>query len=109
MPGEQHAFYVDVKVMPEHREAFDELIVAHSKRTIALEEGCLEFEVYVHRHDPNRYALYEVYADDAALEEHQYSNRLWKFRQATDHMISERTIYVLGGLEDVSNFPGSES
>lgn len=108
MPGE-HAFYVDVQVIPEHREAFDELMVAHSRRTLTQEEGCLEFEVYVHRQDPNRYALYEVYADDAALKEHQYSNRLWKFRQATDHMISERTIYTLGGREDVSNFPGSET
>ena len=98
MSGE-HAFYVDVQVIPEHREAFDQHMVAHSRRTLAArtsatspaarpkegllvyggvqgegaggvsaqEEGCLEFEVYVHRNDPNRYALYEVYADDAAL------------------------------------------
>ena len=33
MSGE-HAFYVDVQVIPEHREAFDD---------VAQEEGCLEF------------------------------------------------------------------
>ena len=103
------AFYVEVDVDPGQREAFDELMIAHAKGTLAGEDGCLAFNVYVDRMDPDRYALYERYADQAALDVHRTSARLAAFRKATDPMILGRRIWFVGEEIDVSYFPGQES
>ena len=72
------------------------------------EEGCSEFEVYVHRNNPNSYELCEVYEDDASLGHYQFCKRLLTFRDGTDHMIATRDINRIGGQDDIHNSPGGD-
>ena len=102
-------FFVEVVVDPEQRERFDGMMARHAAGTLAEEAGCLAFDVYVNRKDPNRYALYERYADQAALDLHRFSARLAAHREETDPLIVERRIWPLGNEIDVSNFPGQEA
>ena len=101
------AYYVEIAVDPTQREDFDQRMLQHAKGTLDEEEGCLAFDVYVDRTDPNRYALYELYADQAALDLHRTSVRLGTFRKATDPMIRKRRIWSVGEEIDVSHFPGA--
>ena len=105
--AEAVALFVDIEVGPAQRDAFHALILAHAEATLAEEPGCLTLNVYVDARDPNRFALYEVYADQAAVAQHGATVRVGRFRQATDAMITKRRIWALGEEIDVSNFPGS--
>jgi|TARA_Y100000310_G_C20258497_1_gene612497 quinol monooxygenase YgiN len=101
-------FFVELVIEPSGRESFDRLMREHSKATLATEEGCLVFDVYVHSDDPNRYALFELYADEAALDTHRFSAQLAKHRQEIDHFIKDVKILTIGDEVDRSNFPGKK-
>jgi len=105
----KHRFHVDILVYPKYRESFDSLMAEHSKNTLQNEPGCLEFTVFIDNLNPNKYALFEMYADDTSLDYHKNTKSLGKFRQSTDHMISKRTIYVISDEVHVSEFPGDNS
>jgi len=101
-------FFVELDIEPSGRESFDRLMREHSKATLATEKGCLAFDVYVHSDDPNRYALFELYADEAALDTHKFSAQLAKHRQEIDHFIKSVRILTIGAEVDRSNFPGKQ-
>ena len=100
------AFFVEIGVDPAHREEFDDVMMKHSKRTLAEEQGCLKFDVYVSREDPNRYGLYEVFEDEAALIVHTSSDRLSGYREATDPIVVSENVWSVGELVDVTKLPG---
>lgn len=86
------ALVVEFQVKPEKRQAFEALMRQHSAGTLQDEEGCLQFDVLVPKKDDGRVLLYEVYRDDAALQEHMNSARLAKTRGSYDDMIDGRSI-----------------
>ena len=103
------AFFVELSIDPAQRGAFDELMMQHAKGTLAEEQGCLAFDVYVDRTDPNRYALYELYADRAALDVHRTSARLGSHRREIDPLILTRRIWTVGEEVDASHFSGEQA
>ena len=64
--------------------------------------------MYVDRKNPNRYALYELYADEEALDIHRFSRQLAKHRREVDTAILRRVIYRIGDKADESEFRGSK-
>lgn len=101
-------FFVELDIDPTQREDFDKNMLAHSKATLNGEEGCLAFDVYVDRSNPNRYALFELYADEQALDVHRFSKQLAKHRQEVDPAILRRKILRIGDEVAESGFRGSE-
>ena len=101
-------FYVELEIDPAQRHIFDQKMLQHSKATLDGEPGCLAFDVYADRRDPNKYALYELYADEAALDAHRFSAQLAKHRKEVDQFILSRRIWLIGGEVDVSQFPGKD-
>jgi (4S)-4-hydroxy-5-phosphonooxypentane-2,3-dione isomerase len=63
---------VHVHVRPEHREGFIEATLDNARNTVQ-EPGNLRFDVLQQLDDPNRFVIYEVYRDDAALAAHKAS------------------------------------
>ena len=101
-------YYVELDIDPAQREDFHTNLLRHSEATLAGEEGCLVFDMFVDVRDPNRYALFELYADEAAVDLHRFSPQLAKHRGEVDPAITSRTIWVVSGQIDESNVPGSE-
>lgn len=101
-------YYVELDIDPAQREEFHVNMLNHSEATQRGEEGCLVFDVFVDARNPNRYALFELYADEAAVDEHRFSKQLAKHRKEVDPAITKRVIWVVSGQIDESNFRGTE-
>lgn len=62
---------VDIEVKPGSEAAFQELISVNAKASAGTEDGCKQFDVLQSRETPTKFALYEVYADEAAFASHR--------------------------------------
>ena len=101
-------YYVELDIDPAQREEFHVNMMTHSEATLKGEKGCLVFDVFVDARNPNRYALFELYADEAAVDEHRFSKQLAKHRTEVDPAILTRVIWVVSGKVDESQFRGTE-
>ena len=90
------AFYVMAEVDPAQRAAFDRGLAEHAAQTLADEDGCLAFDVYVDTTSPNRYLWYEVYADDAAFEVHRKAPLIERSRTTLDPAMLRRSVWYRG-------------
>ena len=65
------AIWVSVQVKPERRDDFLKAIEEDARGSRDDEPGCLRFDVLQDSADPDHYYFYEVYRNEAALEEHR--------------------------------------
>ena len=85
---------VDFRVQPGTKARFLEIIREHAAQTLASEEGCLRFEVCDPIEGGDRVFLYEMYADEAALEVHKASPILARTRERYADLMESRDIHV---------------
>jgi (4S)-4-hydroxy-5-phosphonooxypentane-2,3-dione isomerase len=78
-----YAIWVTVKVKPDKREQFLDVIEDDSICSVRDEPGCVRFDVLQDRSDPNTYYFYEVYHDEAAFEAHTKTPHLARWRAAS--------------------------
>ena len=71
-----HVIIVRWRLRPDSVDAFERAMREHVAATRRTEPGCLQFDVAVDKQDPRTYHLFEVYADDQALEQHSKSPTL---------------------------------
>lgn len=83
---------VDIKIKSEHLAAFKQEIARHIAATKAGESGCVQFDFSVDTEDPERFYLYEVYADDDALEAHHHSPSLAQYRETSKDWAVHRNV-----------------
>ena len=86
------ALAVEIPVNHEHRDAFAAQLKDHASKTLAGEDGCLQFDAHNAPDDPNVFFIYEVYADEDAMAIHRASPQLANYREATAHMVIERKL-----------------
>ena len=89
---------VDFRVKPGTKARFLEIIGEHAAQTLANEEGCLRFEVCDPLEGEDRVFLYEMYADEAALEAHKASPILARTRERYVDLMESRDIHVCNVL-----------
>jgi autoinducer 2-degrading protein len=79
---------VEIHVNPEQRQAFVSATRENHLGT-RTEPGNLRFDVLQSEEDPNRFMLYEVYRDQAALEAHQKQAHYLKWKSAAEPMMAQ--------------------
>jgi autoinducer 2-degrading protein len=84
-----YAIVVRQKIQPEHLEAYLELMLSHARGSLAEEPGCLRFDVVQNEADPSEVFLYEVYRDQAALDEHGKTPRFARVVSTIKHWFAE--------------------
>ena len=57
------------------------LVKQHAKRCLKLEPGCLYFDIMVPQEQHNQITLYEIYSDQAALDDHLTTDHMEQFRK----------------------------
>ncbi len=80
---------VTVKVKPEKRQQFLEVIEDDSISSVRDEPGCVRFDVLQDNADPNTYYFYEVYQDEAAVAAHRQTPHLARWLKASEEVLSE--------------------
>lgn len=84
-----YALWVSVKVKPEMRDKFLEVIENDSICSPRDEPGCVRFDVLQDQSDPDRYYFYEVYHDEAAFKAHTETPHLALWRAASAEVLVE--------------------
>ena len=88
------ALHVTLHVRLERREELLEAISRQGAASLALEPGCLLFDISVDDDDPSRVLLYEVYADREAFEAHRETPHFAVWSAAAEACVvrAERTV-----------------
>lgn len=89
------ALVVQMDMKPERRDDFIAIMRRHAENCLAVEDGCLYFDVAVSRDDENQLVLYEVYRDQAAWDIHANSAHLAATRESYHGMLSGRDRVVV--------------
>lgn len=76
------ALSVSVQVNPGRLEAFVEAIRTNAERSFTDEPGCLYFDVSQDVADDHHFTLYELYADEAAVDAHRNQPHFKVWREA---------------------------
>jgi quinol monooxygenase YgiN len=79
---------VSLQVVPGHLDAFVEAIRTNAERSFTDEPGCRYFDVSQDLADDHHFTLYEVYADEAAVEAHRSAPHFKVWREAVaEHVV----------------------
>ena len=97
----QVAVLAQVDIDPAQKDAFDARAHRHAADSQANEEGCLMFQVNTVEDNPNRYVMYEIYVDKAAIETHMNSVHMQAFRSDSADMVTDRVITFLDVVTEV--------
>ena len=65
------------------------------------EPGCLKWEWSRHVDEPNRFAIYELYVDEAAIQLHKSSEHFDAWNESLPSFVKEKTagIYDVAGVD----------
>ncbi len=74
---------VQIEPKPEKVEAFLELALFDARNS-RQEPGCLRFDVLKALDDPPRFAFYEVYKDEAAVQAHRQTSHYARWIKEID-------------------------
>jgi autoinducer 2-degrading protein len=85
---------------PGMEDKFKEAMTAQAKRCLANEPGCLQFDVTQDPKNPTRFAMLEVYEDDAAIKAHQDSLHFKDFRTVVSELVADRKVEVFTIVSD---------
>jgi autoinducer 2-degrading protein len=81
-----HMIMVRLEVKPERVDDFLKLVLFNAAES-RKEPGNLRFDVVRSVDEPNRFGLYEVYRDDAAIGAHQATPHYAKWRAEVEALL----------------------
>ncbi|MFO1303278.1 MAG: putative quinol monooxygenase [Burkholderiales bacterium] len=73
--------FARIRAAPGRGDALAALLAEQVGAVRRTEPGCLEYRVHRATEDPDLFAFYEIYADDAAFAAHRASPHLADFRR----------------------------
>jgi (4S)-4-hydroxy-5-phosphonooxypentane-2,3-dione isomerase len=88
------AIVVDFRLKPGVRAEFRKLIDVNARMSAQTELGCQRFDVLEPRDQPDRVLLYEIYDDEAAIEEHRTTAHYLTFNAESAALVMEKTIVL---------------
>ncbi|CAN0172707.1 unnamed protein product, partial [Phaeothamnion confervicola] len=80
---------VTIRIKPANVDAFMGMLAANAAAA-RKEPGCLTFDVLVDPQDKTRVMLYEVYASEAAFQEHQAQEAFKVYLAEAVPLLAER-------------------
>ncbi|GAB2663107.1 putative quinol monooxygenase [Kribbella swartbergensis] len=87
---------VSLQVVPGHLDEFVAAIRTNAERSFTDEPGCLYFDVGQDQADDHHFMLYEVYADEAAVEAHRAAPHFKVWREAVaEHVVPGSQVNTL--------------
>jgi len=84
------ALSVQLRIRPEHVDAFMQHAIANGQAARESEPGCKTFDLLVDPQDATRVMLYEVYADEQAFEAHQQTTHFKNYLAEAVPLLASR-------------------
>ena len=84
------ALVVEIRLEPGRKDAFLARALEHRDNVLDNEPGCLRFDIAASEEEADKVFLYEVYADEAALETHFNTAYMKQYLEDTGPMIAAR-------------------
>ena len=84
--------FVELDIAPGQKEAFLNRARQHRDNVHKNEPNCLRFDISEPDDDENKVRLYEVYADQAAVDHHMETPYMKAYREDTGPMVADRRI-----------------
>lgn len=84
------ALVVEFTIASGQLDRFLDRVGRHADTCLAKEKGCLRFDILVPHDASDRVYLYELYADQAAVDTHLASEHMAEYLADTKDMIAER-------------------
>ena len=81
-------YIVHITVKPEFIEEFKAETLANARGTVS-EPNNYRFDVLQQSDDPAKFVLYEVYADESALEEHRQTAHYARWKSTVEPWMAE--------------------
>ena len=82
---------VEIEIVAGEMDKFLARVAQHRDNVLANEPDCRRFELLRPKEGENRVFLYEVYADQAALDHHLGTPYMKQYMEDTGPMIANRT------------------
>lgn len=85
------------RIKPEFVDEFKRQMLKHADTCLREEPGCLRFEVNQSASDPTLFLMYELFADEEAVEAHGKTGHIVDFvrRRDEEGWLAERTVYLM--------------
>ncbi len=75
-----YCIFVTIQIKPGYADQFKEASLGDGQGSVRDEANCFRFDIHQSLDDPNRFHLYEVYADRAAHLAHREAPHYTKWR-----------------------------
>ena len=75
------SIFVTIQIKDGFADQFKAASLGDSQGSVRDEPGCFRFDILQNSEDPNRFHLYEVYQDDAAIDAHRNAPHYKKWRE----------------------------
>jgi quinol monooxygenase YgiN len=86
---------VEFRIHPTHRAAFDAAIRHNAATSLAVEPGCRRFDVCSDPADADRFVLYEIYDDAAAVQHHLQAPHFRRFDADSQPWVAAKQVQRL--------------
>lgn len=97
------AIFATIQPRPEHRDAVEKALREMVRHTRA-EPGNLRYDLFQREGEGLAFELFELYADDAAVEAHRQSPHYQAYRAATGDWLAAPTQVSLAQPLDIAPF-----
>lgn len=86
------AIIVDFEAEPGQGDELRDALLTQARNSLENEGGCRHFDVCASPESPERFFLYELYDDQAAVEEHRQTPYYIKFRERIESIVKSRDV-----------------
>jgi quinol monooxygenase YgiN len=83
---------VTFTVSSPHAEAFRRAVTAQARNSLTRETGCRRFDVSVDPKNPDRFFLYEIYADNGSFDAHRQTDHYHQFSTTVSDWVVDKSI-----------------
>ncbi len=87
-----HVVLVIVRVRPESLGDFETALLHNAAQSVALDPGCLRFDVSQDLEDPTRWVMHEVYDTPAAHAAHRQSVHFQAYDAVAQRAVTEKVV-----------------
>lgn len=92
------AIIVDLEAEPGKGDELRDAIQTQARDSLENEDGCRHFDVCADPENPDRFFLYELYDDQAAVEAHRQTPYYIKFRESIETVVKSRDLRLWSRL-----------